>query len=470
MTATSTPLCPECLAPTVPLPVDGENIWRCSAPECGRRTYGTCDPDDDQDLPSYTETDADGTVLIYHGTGHLDLEATAELASQNGPDEADEETAGFLVIPTLDLAPGTLLVAVGPGASGKSTYADTVVVDAVVSLDALRHEIGGDAGDQSVTPAAVERQNNLLEWHLSAGETVFLDSTNVEPRIRTELVARARWHGRPVVALRFLPDLDLCLARNELRPLNRRVPEETLRWQHALTQEATVPTLLGEGFTSVHHIEPAPTGATMSKDTIAPERIADAVAVLRKAQEGDEEARVGLAEFFPEYECLVMETDYARYLEAAANAGMVATHLLIMECGEWAASVETSTSDFGMPLASVAVGGYYTSRTEAIREAVRAATDNGWTLAPESDWTDFDCGGGEIHIPIHVRPAHDQAQASPADVLPAEGSNRAHEMSPLPEVRFAVITDPDRQHAFFVATIAGDLDRLVGAYASERDM
>ncbi|WP_282566099.1 NUDIX hydrolase [Streptomyces ortus] len=42
-------------------------------------------------------------------------------------------TAGFLVVPPLDLTPGTLLVAVGPGASGKSTYAvTTAAVDVVV--------------------------------------------------------------------------------------------------------------------------------------------------------------------------------------------------------------------------------------------------------------------------------------------------------------------------------------------------
>ncbi|GAA3126979.1 hypothetical protein GCM10020254_88000 [Streptomyces goshikiensis] len=67
------------------------------------------------------------------------------------------------------------------------------------------------------------------------------------------------------------------------------------------------------------------------------------------------------------------------------------------------ASVDTYTSDLGMPLASVNLGDY-TSRTEAVRETVRAATDNGWVLAPEHEWADFDCGGGEIHIPIHARP------------------------------------------------------------------
>ncbi|WP_162001907.1 ATP-binding protein [Streptomyces violaceusniger] len=40
----------------------------------------------------------------------------------------------------------------------------------------------------------------LLEQHLSAGATVFLDSTNAEPHVRAGLVERARRHGRPVVA------------------------------------------------------------------------------------------------------------------------------------------------------------------------------------------------------------------------------------------------------------------------------
>ncbi|ORT54657.1 ATP-binding protein [Streptomyces sp. CB03238] len=404
MTTTSTPPCPECSTATIPLTVDGEDIWRCPDPECGRRTYGTGNEDDDDALPSYTETDADGAVFIYHGTGHLDLEATAELAAQDGPDEDDEEPSGFLVVPPLDLVPGTLLVAVGPGASGKSTYATTAAVDVVVCLDSLRREIGGDEGDQSVTPAAVERQNALLEQYLSAGATLFLDSTNVEPRVRAELVERARRRGRPVVALRFLPDLDTCLTRNGLRPVNRQVPDDTLRWQHDLAREATADALLREGFTAVHQVHPTPTGATVSNDVLAPERIADAVAVLRKAQEGHEEARTDLAEFFPEYEGLVMQTDHTLYLELAAHAGLVATHLLLLQSGgEWLASVDTYTSDFALPLASVALGEYGT-RTEAVRETVRAATDHGWTLAPEHEWADFDCGGGEIHIPIHARP------------------------------------------------------------------
>ncbi|MFD8573410.1 AAA family ATPase [Streptomyces sp. NPDC059639] len=157
-----------------------------------------------------------------------------------------------------DVDPTALVVAVGPGGSGKSTYSAAASARGlvVICLDALRQEVSatGDAGDQSATPAAVALQGALLDAHLRAGEGVFLDSTNVEIRVRADAIARARVHGRPVVALRFLPDLDVCRARNAARPANRRVPDNVLDWQHALAAQATVPALLAEGFTAAHDV------------------------------------------------------------------------------------------------------------------------------------------------------------------------------------------------------------------------
>ncbi|GGN47377.1 zf-TFIIB domain-containing protein [Streptomyces fuscichromogenes] len=84
-----TPPCPECRAATEPIQVEGEDLFRC--PTCGRRTYGTDDPDADDTLPPYTEVDEDGATLLYRGNGELDIEATAEHASQHGPDDEDQD-------------------------------------------------------------------------------------------------------------------------------------------------------------------------------------------------------------------------------------------------------------------------------------------------------------------------------------------------------------------------------------------
>ncbi|MFJ6889883.1 AAA family ATPase [Streptomyces californicus] len=308
---------------------------------------------------------------------------------------------GALLPPAVE--PGTLVVAVGPPASGKSTaVARWFPATWRVSLDAYRGWLTDSEADQGASEEALAIRALVLEGRLRRGLTTVCDSTSITAATRADLLARAVLFDRPAIAVLFDTPLEVCEARNAAR--ERTVPVDVLREMHA--QLPTADQLLGEGFTAVHHIGPTPKRATMSKDTIAPERIAAAVAVLRKAQEGDEEAHEGLAEFFPEYEGLVMQTDHTRYLKAAADAGMVATHLLVMQYGKgvWGTSVDTYTADFEMPLASVNLGDY-PSRTEAIREAVTAATNNGWTLAPEQDWTDYDCGGGEIHIPIHARPS-----------------------------------------------------------------
>lgn len=216
----------------------------------------------------------DGRYLDCHepfaaGDFDRDLEAAAGWAEriigtrqdwrhtrEGGPDRwlaaDDRAAAGTDMLRSVE--PGTLVVAVGPGASGKSTFAAGAGIVTVICLDSLREQIGGDAGDQSITPAAVARQNYLLERHLSEGTTLYLDSTNVEAHVRAGLIGRARWHGRPVVALRFLPHLDTCRARNNKRPANRRVPDDVLAWQHSLARVATPEALLAEGFTAAHDI------------------------------------------------------------------------------------------------------------------------------------------------------------------------------------------------------------------------
>ncbi|MFE7268193.1 hypothetical protein ACFU9B_40350 [Streptomyces sp. NPDC057592] len=93
--------------------IEVEEVWRC--------TYGSGDPDDDDALPPYTETDETGAVLIHHGTGEVDVEATVEPAAQDGPDEDDglvdeEQPAPATGAPAPERARGTARV---PGAPGR---------------------------------------------------------------------------------------------------------------------------------------------------------------------------------------------------------------------------------------------------------------------------------------------------------------------------------------------------------------
>lgn len=90
----SAPSCPDCSTDTEQIDVEDEKVWRCTAPDCTRRTYGTGNPDDDEDLPPYTETDEDGATIVYHGTGEVDVETTAELAAQRGPQADDQDADG----------------------------------------------------------------------------------------------------------------------------------------------------------------------------------------------------------------------------------------------------------------------------------------------------------------------------------------------------------------------------------------
>lgn len=144
--------------------------------------------------------------------------------------------------------PGSLVVFVGPAASGKSRLADAFPTDWVVSLDRERGRLAGDAGEQSVTAQAVHIQNLLVETRLEYAQTTVLDSTNVEAPVRAQLAERARRWGRPLVAVVFVTGLDVCLLRNSRRPANRRVPDEVVKWQFEQTA-VSLPLLSGEGFT-----------------------------------------------------------------------------------------------------------------------------------------------------------------------------------------------------------------------------
>ncbi|MEV6133115.1 ATP-binding protein [Streptomyces violaceusniger] len=133
------------------------------------------------------------------------------------------------VVPTYGL-----YVPVGAAGSGKSMLSRAWPADAVLSLDAFREMVAGDAGDQSATPDAVAVLELVLECRLARRLGCYVDATNAKAADRAKLVAAARRHDVPVTAIRMETSLAECQRRNARRSATRRVPQEIVDGQYRL--------------------------------------------------------------------------------------------------------------------------------------------------------------------------------------------------------------------------------------------
>jgi len=150
----------------------------------------------------------------------------------------------------LEIKRGTLVVLVGASGSGKTTFAARhFAATEVLSSDAMRAIVADDANDQGASSAAFELLRTALRLRLAAGRRSVVDATSVERWARAELLAIARRHARPVVAIALAMPIEVCLERNEQRT-DRRLPPRAIRRQHRLMTES-LPGLAGEGFSEV---------------------------------------------------------------------------------------------------------------------------------------------------------------------------------------------------------------------------
>ena len=137
--------------------------------------------------------------------------------------------------PILTVPPGALVIAVGPSGSGKSTFLARFPPAAVISSDAVRHEIHGDASDHRDEPRVWSTVYDRVHARLGRGLTTVLDSTAARGQARKEAIEAARLHGAPTLLVVFDTPLEVCLRRNRARrdPLRSvPVPEEVVRRQH----------------------------------------------------------------------------------------------------------------------------------------------------------------------------------------------------------------------------------------------
>ncbi|MFJ6053641.1 AAA family ATPase [Streptomyces sp. NPDC092307] len=143
-----------------------------------------------------------------------------------------------------------LVVLIGASGAGKSTLASTWPASQVLSLDALRETVSDDAGDQDATGDAVAALHLLLEARMRRRRFTVVDATNVTPATRAPLLAAAKRHNMPAVAVLVSTPVSVCVERQAPRPANRTVPDDTVRAQHTAMVRSH-PKLLSEGFNEV---------------------------------------------------------------------------------------------------------------------------------------------------------------------------------------------------------------------------
>jgi protein phosphatase len=166
---------------------------------------------------------------------------------------AADALGGRSVSRVLLLPADTLVLLVGIAASGKSTFAARHFAPTeVLSSDGLRAIITDDRSAQGATDDAFDLLHRILAMRLRRGRLTVVDATNVEDWARAELVAVARRHRRPAVAIVLDLPLGVALERNAARA-SPRPPPAALRRQHRWLVES-LPSLAAEGFAAVHHL------------------------------------------------------------------------------------------------------------------------------------------------------------------------------------------------------------------------
>ena len=144
----------------------------------------------------------------------------------------------------------TLYVLIGPPASGKSTYAQTMKNNntSILSSDDIRVELFGDASVQTngdlVFGILYERMRNLLKEN----KNVVIDATNINPEMRKYVFDNLHGIDANVVAIVFNTPKEKCYMFNKKR--ERHVPKRVIDLYFSRFIKPT----LSEGFSEIKEI------------------------------------------------------------------------------------------------------------------------------------------------------------------------------------------------------------------------
>lgn len=143
----------------------------------------------------------------------------------------------------------SLVVLIGAAGSGKSTFAHRhFPADAILSSDTMRGWISGDEADQRVSRTAFAILHREVERRLQEGRLAVVDATNVRAHARRPLLARARRHRVPAIAIVFDLPASVVANRSAAR-VERVVPAGIVEQQLADLRWSLQPSVLDrEGF------------------------------------------------------------------------------------------------------------------------------------------------------------------------------------------------------------------------------
>ena len=169
------------------------------------------------------------------------------------------------------VASPSLIVLVGAAGSGKTTLAARLFEpDDVLSSDALRAAVSGDAADQDATRSAFSILHREVARRLAIGRLVVVDATSVERHARRSLLRLAAAAGVRATAIVLALPGDQVHAQNRGRA-GRSVPtdvvdrhlERIAGWDSRGNTTGIVETLSAEGFASVVVVRSAEQAASL---------------------------------------------------------------------------------------------------------------------------------------------------------------------------------------------------------------
>lgn len=130
----------------------------------------------------------------------------------------------------LNLPAPCLVILVGPGASGKSTWAKAhFPEDTIVSSDRLRAVVGSGEDDLTASMEAFALLDRIVRLRVARRLTTVIDTLGLDTERRTGWLALARRHRVPCVAVAFDTPAAECRRRNQAR--NPRIPADALTSQ-----------------------------------------------------------------------------------------------------------------------------------------------------------------------------------------------------------------------------------------------